>query len=60
MDAPIVVRGICSAESGRVRLPGNGQAVPEKNELKPWRIERYCIPEADHARTLRAALPHDD
>lgn len=24
--------------------------MPEKNELKPWRIERYCIPEADHAR----------
>lgn len=24
--------------------------MSEKNELKPWRIERYCIPEADRAR----------
>jgi hypothetical protein len=24
--------------------------VPEKNRLQPWRVERFCIPEADRAR----------
>jgi hypothetical protein len=24
--------------------------VPKKNELKPWRSQRFCIPEADRAR----------
>lgn len=24
--------------------------MPQKNELPPWRVERFCIPEADRAR----------
>ena len=32
------------------RLPRDGAAVSEKNRLKPWQTERFCIPEADRPR----------
>jgi hypothetical protein len=38
------------AEGGRIGVPGNGPPLPEKNRLKPWKTQRFCIPERDHAR----------
>jgi hypothetical protein len=31
-------------------LPGDGAQSAQKNKLKPWRVERFCIPEADRSR----------
>jgi len=32
------------------RLSGNGPNDAQKNRLKPWQTQRFCIPEADRAR----------
>lgn len=36
--------------SGDVGLPRDRAEVSQKNRLKPWRSERFCIPEANRAR----------
>jgi hypothetical protein len=38
------------AASDGLGLPGDGAALSEKNRLKPWRSQRFCIPERDRAR----------
>src|SRR5439155_2984893 len=39
------------APGGRhLHLPGDGPPRAKKNELKPWQVERFCIPEKDRAR----------
>jgi DDE superfamily endonuclease len=39
-----------SVAGGAVDLPGNGPQGIKKNELQPWKSQRFCIPEADRAR----------
>ena len=38
------------AEGGDLGVPGDGPEVSEKNRLRPWRSERFCIAESDRAR----------
>jgi hypothetical protein len=31
-------------------LPGNSAPNSKKNELRPWKVQRFCIPQRDLAR----------
>jgi hypothetical protein len=44
------VRRIGAAGTRRIGLSGNGAEVAQKNDLRPWRTERFCIAAADRAR----------
>ena len=44
LDLAIACRPGGEVGVDRLRLPGDGQAGAEKNELKPWRKKEWCIP----------------
>src|SRR5262249_50330179 len=44
LDAGPAGRPDGAAELRRGRVPGHGPARPEKNEIKPWLKQQWCIP----------------
>ena len=48
LDAADAVRRTAAAQNREVRLLRNGTTNAQKNKLRPWAAERFCIAEADH------------
>jgi DDE superfamily endonuclease len=54
MDSHAVGPRTHSAGGGHFDLPRNRSTHAEKNELKPWKVERFCIPGKDRTRFVVA------
>jgi hypothetical protein len=50
VDAVAPGRGTGRPPGRDPRLPGDRAQGAEKKALKPWRVERFCIPERDGPR----------